>query len=125
MRKKSAEDLREGDVEEEIERRPILGHFGAKHRAFPRVDEELRQLRRPEDHFGYELVVVPSFEDALVAVLFNVNLQACVLSHGFEVASRHDLSPVRHFFTGVTPDDVQKVTEPKLRVSPELRTVKV
>src|SRR5712672_2393035 len=26
---------------------------------------------------------------------------------------------------GVTPEDVQKVTEPKLRISPELRTIKV
>jgi len=26
---------------------------------------------------------------------------------------------------GVTSEDVQKVTEPKLRVSPELRTIKV
>jgi arginine decarboxylase len=72
--------------------------------------EELCQLRRPEDHFGYELVVVPSFEDALVAVLFNVNLQACVLRHGFEVVSRHDLSPLRHFFAGITPDDVDRLT---------------
>jgi arginine decarboxylase len=71
--------------------------------------EELRQLRRPEDHFGYELVVVPSFQDALVAVLFNVNLQACVLRHGFEVISRHDLSPLRHFFAGITSDDVDRL----------------
>jgi arginine decarboxylase len=28
--------------------------------------EEMRRLRRPEDPFSYELVIVPSFEDALV-----------------------------------------------------------
>jgi arginine decarboxylase len=71
--------------------------------------EELRQLRRPEDRFGYELVVVPSFEDALAAVLFNVNLQACVLRHGFEVASRHDLGPLRHFFAETSHDDVHRL----------------
>ena len=72
--------------------------------------EELRRQRRPEDHFGYELVVVPSFEDALVAVLFNVNLQACVLRHGFEVVSRHDLSRLRHLLADITGDDVDRLS---------------
>src|SRR5438093_10458144 len=40
-----------------------------------------------------------------------------------------DITPqgllLREIAPGVTPDDVQKVTEPKLRVSPELRTIKV
>jgi arginine decarboxylase len=76
----------------------------------PREEESLRQellrLRRPEDHFSYELVVVPSFEDALIAVLLNVNLQACVLRHGFEVASGHELGAVRHFFSSIAPDKV-------------------
>jgi arginine decarboxylase len=40
--------------------------------------QRLRSMRRDEDRFIYELVVVPSFQDALIAVLFNFNLQACV-----------------------------------------------
>src|ERR1700736_1733569 len=40
-----------------------------------------------------------------------------------------DITPqglvLREVAPGVTPDDVQKVTEPKLRISPELRTIKV
>jgi len=40
-----------------------------------------------------------------------------------------DITPqgllLREVAPGVTPEDVQKVTEPKLRVSPELRTIKV
>src|SRR5437899_78431 len=40
-----------------------------------------------------------------------------------------DITPqgllLREIAPGVTPDDVQKVTEPKLRISPELRTIKV
>ena len=38
--------------------------------------EELHRLRRPNDEFIYEIVVVPSFEDAVIAVSFNSNLQA-------------------------------------------------
>ncbi len=40
-----------------------------------------------------------------------------------------DITPqglvLREVAPGVTPEDVQKVTEPKLRISPELRTIKV
>src|SRR5437868_6435868 len=40
-----------------------------------------------------------------------------------------DITPqgllLREVAPGVTPDDVQKVTEPKLRISPELRTIKI
>jgi len=40
-----------------------------------------------------------------------------------------DITPqgllLREVAPGVTPDDVQKATEPKLRISPELRTIKV
>ena len=42
----------------------------------------MRRLRRPEDPFIYELVIVPSFEDALVAVLLNSEVQACVIRPG-------------------------------------------
>ena len=40
--------------------------------------ESLNQ-RRPADAFNYELVFVPSFEDAVVAILLNPDVQACVL----------------------------------------------
>src|SRR5437588_1267972 len=40
-----------------------------------------------------------------------------------------DITPqgllLREVAPGVTPDDVQKVTEPKLRISPELRAIKI
>ena len=43
------------------------------------LDDLMRQARRPEDRFVYDLVVVPSFEDALLAVLLNADIQACRL----------------------------------------------
>jgi arginine decarboxylase len=54
--------------------------------------EELRRLRRPDDEFVYELVIVPSFDDAGWAVWFNYNLQACVIRRRFVHRSRHDLA---------------------------------
>src|SRR4051794_14598568 len=40
---------------------------------------QLREFRRPDDPFDYQLVVVRSLEDALVAVLVNFSIQACVV----------------------------------------------
>jgi arginine decarboxylase len=57
-----------------------------------RLRDELHQLRRPDDEFVYELVVVPSFTDAVTAVLFNFNIQACVIRRRFGHESQHDLS---------------------------------
>ncbi|MDI3386302.1 beta-eliminating lyase-related protein [Streptomyces sp. B-S-A8] len=66
--------------------------------------KELHQLRRAEDEFVYELVVAPSFEDAVIASLVNSSLQAVVIRHRFADRSRHDLQVVRRFFEGAAAD---------------------
>ena len=50
---------------------------------WPEIGETFRRLRCAEDDFVYEPVVVGSFEDAVLAVVFNPNLQAVVISDGF------------------------------------------
>ncbi|WFR71566.1 hypothetical protein P9209_22250 [Prescottella defluvii] len=56
---------------------------------------ELRAWRRPDDQFIYELVVVGSGDDAVVAARLNANLQACVIRRRFSHQSRQDLLPWR------------------------------
>ncbi len=53
--------------------------------------ERLQEIRRPEDEFVYDIVVVPSFEDAIIAILFNRTIQSCVLRYDFAypTANRH------------------------------------
>ncbi|WP_120522183.1 aminotransferase class I/II-fold pyridoxal phosphate-dependent enzyme [Arthrobacter celericrescens] len=46
---------------------------------------------RPGDAFTYELVVVPSYEDALVALLLNPAIQACILRPGLVAESGQPL----------------------------------
>ena len=72
--------------------------------------EELRRLRRPEDAFTYELVFVPSFEDALVAVQLNFNLQACVIRPEFALGSHVDLRRIRHFLPRLGQEGVEALT---------------
>jgi hypothetical protein len=72
--------------------------------------EEMRRLRRPEDPFTYELVIVPSFEDALVAVLLNSEVQACIIRPGFAVTSQHNLADMAQFIENVDLAAVQPLS---------------
>jgi arginine decarboxylase len=67
-----------------------------------KLRDELHSLRRPDDEFLYELVVVPTYADAVAAVLFNFNVQACVMRRRFGLRSAHDLSAI-----GVELEDEQ------------------
>ncbi len=59
--------------------------------------KEVHRWRRPDDEFVYELVVVPSVAEALVAARLNVNLQAVVLGRRFTPRSARDLSMLADF----------------------------
>jgi arginine decarboxylase len=61
----------------------------------------LSAARRPEDPFIYEPVVVPSFEDALIAVLMNTNIQAVVVRYGMPFRSKHRLEVLKHCLHGL------------------------
>ncbi|MGH8758685.1 MAG: decarboxylase, partial [Burkholderiales bacterium] len=60
---------------------------------WPELREMIRRLRRDEDQFVYEPVIVGSFEDAILATLFNYNLQSVVIVDGFGYTSQYT-SPV-------------------------------
>ena len=55
----------------------------------------MRKLRRETDEFVIEPVVVGSFEDAVLAVLVNYNIQAVVMFDGFDYASQASLPDLR------------------------------
>src|SRR6201986_2051711 len=64
---------------------------------------EVRKWRRPDDEFVYELVVVASGDEALIAARLNVNLQAVVIRRRFSHQSTRDLSSLSEFVdTGVS-----------------------
>jgi len=59
--------------------------------------KEVRSWRRPDDEFVYELVVVASGDEALIAARLNVNLQAVVIRRRFSHRSERDLSALAQF----------------------------
>jgi arginine/lysine/ornithine decarboxylase len=57
---------------------------------WPAQIQQIRKLRRPQDAFVYEPVMAGSFEDAVLAVILNTNLESVVIYDGFPYASTHD-----------------------------------
>src|SRR5436190_4375927 len=58
---------------------------------------ELRQLRRPEDPFIYEAVTVPSFEEAVAAVVMNADVQSVIIKDNFRFKSQFDAPLLRSY----------------------------
>jgi arginine decarboxylase len=82
----------------------VVERMGLQHE--DQLGEELRRLRRPDDEFVYEVVVVPSYEDAVIAVMFNFNIQACVIRRRFSDRSLHDLSKLGRFVENLGSEDL-------------------
>ena len=56
---------------------------------------QIRRIRRPEDEFIYEPVLVGSYEDAICAAIMNPDIAAVALYEGFSLRSRHDAPLLR------------------------------
>ncbi|MGJ8573225.1 MAG: aminotransferase class I/II-fold pyridoxal phosphate-dependent enzyme [Hoeflea sp.] len=55
------------------------------------LKSSLQSMRRADDQFTYEPVVVPSLQDALIGILFNHNIQAIIVRPGLKLESKVEL----------------------------------
>ena len=77
--------------------------------------KEVRSWRRPDDEFVYELVVVSSGDEALIAARLNVNLQAVVIRRRFSHQSTRDLSALDEFVDHAVSDELADHQSPDER----------
>ena len=89
----------------------VLVVTGEDPAGWERARNDLKRLRRPDDPFVYEIVQVGTFEDAVVAVICNHDLQAVVIRDGFDFSSRHNAPVLREFLLRHLPTDTA-TTEP-------------
>jgi arginine decarboxylase len=82
-----------------------------------RARQEVRKIRRPGDPFIYESVTVGSFEDALLAVIFNADIQAVVMNDGFGFQSHHPLPLFREHLKRHMDMDPDSVSPQKLAMT--------
>mgnify|MGYP000707634744 FL=1 len=83
------------------------------------LKENVTNMRRIEDPFTYEAVVVPSIEDALIAVLFNHNIQAIVVRPGLVLKSELDNEIVAKYLNRAGGRDALSDVQPE-NYGPEL-----
>ncbi|MDB6180786.1 aminotransferase class I/II-fold pyridoxal phosphate-dependent enzyme [Paracoccus fistulariae] len=83
------------------------------------LKDSMRAMRRPEDPFIYEPVVVPSLEDALIGVLFNHNIQAIVVRPGLSLESHADLPILKRYLDRAGGEDAIDEIAPE-NYGPEL-----
>ena len=75
----------------------LVGPGGPATRA--QTVQELRKLRRTQDRFVYEPVVVGSFEDAVLGTILNGSVQAVVIYDSIPFASMHNSPVLRQVLT--------------------------
>ncbi|MET4101460.1 arginine decarboxylase [Roseovarius sp. MBR-78] len=68
--------------------------------------QNLHRMRRDEDSFIYETVIVPSIEDALIAILLNPNIQAVIVRPGLVLKSHNALDILKRYLNRVSDEDV-------------------
>jgi arginine decarboxylase len=73
----------------------VLIVTGAPIERWTSIAAEWRRLRRSQDEFVYEPVIVGSAEDAVCAAMLNADLAAVVIHDGFGYRSRHDAPALR------------------------------
>jgi arginine decarboxylase len=69
----------------------------------------LREQRRADDRFIYEPVVVTTFEDALIGVLFNFNIQSVVVRHDFGFRSANRMEILQRYLSRVGDEDLDAI----------------
>ena len=66
------------------------------------LQEKLGKLREPKDQFVYNPVFARSFEDAIIAMLFNYNIQVVVIRFDIIAKSTNKLKLLRPFISSLT-----------------------
>ena len=72
------------------------------------LKERLRKLREHDDKFIYEINVQPSFQDVLIALLFNFNIQSVVIRYAPFFASSNITSDLEPFIQSMLRFDYSK-----------------
>jgi len=63
--------------------------------------QKFQKIRQENEEFTYEVILLQSLEDALIALLFNPNIQTVVIRSGIELKSTQDLSQISSFISAL------------------------
>lgn len=75
------------------------------------ITKKLSEVRDPKDVFVYQLVYAKSFQDTLIALMANPNIQACVIRYEIPFRSKNASGILKPFLKHLLKDDFGKVPE--------------
>lgn len=78
------------------------------------IRSSFRSVQRAEDPFVYDVIVVPSFQDAVAAVLINPNIQACIIRSGFRFQSKRDFGLFNRFLSEMNNIDLDTMSSTEI-----------
>ncbi len=78
------------------------------------IRSSFRSVQKAEDQFVYDVIVVPSFQDAVAAILINPNIQACILRSGFRFQSKRNLKLFDRYLAEMQTIDLENMTSTDL-----------
>lgn len=78
------------------------------------LHDTLNELHDNTDHFAYNIIVQHSFEDALIALLFNYNIQAVVVRYAPPYRSSNITSLIRPYIQNVLNINLDNIPESEL-----------
>ncbi len=75
---------------------------------------KLAEIKDDREQFHYDVVIVNSFQDALISILFNTNIQACVIRYGIPYPTTNNLEVIQPFITRAVNRRFEKMTDHEL-----------
>ncbi len=92
------------------------------------IRSQARGLRRQHDAFMYEVTVATTFEDALIAVLLNPNIQSCLIRYSFPYRTDKKLRLLDEIYTilALNPHEIDSLsgTERSLQLGSLLKALR-
>ncbi len=74
----------------------------------PKLLEKFQDLKNKKDQFTYDVVLVSNVKDALIALLFNPNIQACVIRSGIPLKTHEKLKEIKPFISSLENIDISE-----------------
>ena len=72
------------------------------------------ELSDEEEQFSYDIVLAPSFADALIAIMFNPHIQSCVIRYNFPIRSSNNLHLIQQYISNVINLELEDADEADL-----------
>jgi arginine decarboxylase len=112
VRKEAKEEVEDNKQEQNYFETLLIDNITPKEEAD--VIDKFKKLRSTEEKCIYDVLVAKTFQDALIALLFNYNIQACVIRYGVPYASKNAKSFIKSFITSVHYPEYKDYTESQL-----------